>query len=202
MKTLLTTLAVLALCAGTALGDINEIGIYTTPDANPDNTAYNGPAGQFVVYVVCSNPWNLHYGDPNSTIESPISLIGGFEFHTALPAGIFVTQTILPPATINFATAPDYLAGSAAPVVDNNSTLLTLTLATFTATPGEIYLLPVQNTPQSIPNEMAITDYNDDFRLNPAYPVSGSYDLPVFGLWTSVVPTEDASWGEVKSLFR
>ncbi|MFO7609775.1 MAG: hypothetical protein R6X35_11380 [Candidatus Krumholzibacteriia bacterium] len=213
MKRILALSAVLMLVAGGALAQgtlyehQNEIGVYLTDappaDVTSDMINYTGPAGQFVVYVVCTNPWNMHFGDPNSTIQSPISQIGGFEFHTALPEGVFVTNTVLPPATINFATAPDYLAGSAAPVVDNHSTLLTLTLASFTQTPGWIYLLPVQNTPQSIPNQMAITDYFDDFRLNPAYPSSGSYEEPVFGLWqTMVVPTEDASWGDVKSLFR
>jgi len=86
--------------------------------------------------------------------------------------------------------------------VDDHSTLLTLNLGAFTGAPDFIYLAPVQDAPQSIPGSMAITDYNDAFRLNPAFPVSGSYDAPVFGLWSQVVPTDDAAWGDVKSLYR
>ncbi len=102
----------------------------------------------------------------------------------------------------NFATPPDYLAGSNAPVIDDHSTLLTLNLGAFTGATDFIYLSPVQEAPQSIPGSMAITDYNDAFRLNPAFPVSGDYANPVFGLWAGVVPTADAAWGEVKSLYR
>jgi hypothetical protein len=83
-------------------------------------------------------------------------------------------------------------------------TLLTLNLGAFDGATSLLYLRPVQDAPQSVPGEMAITDFNDDFSISVAYPVSGSHDLPVFGLFTggAVVPTEDASWGEVKSLYR
>ncbi|MBE0566165.1 MAG: hypothetical protein IH621_09425 [Krumholzibacteria bacterium] len=195
MKKMILTLAALTLVAGGALAQNNEIGIYTTPDANPDNTVYNGAAGPVTAYVVLTNPWN-------DLTNTPIVAVGGFEFYIGIPAGVFLLSTTFPPATVNFATSPDFLCGANVPVVENRCTLITLSLGAFSVTPGSVYLKPVQNTPQSVPGQMAITDYFDDFRISNAYPISGDHEAPVFGLWTSVVPTEDASWGELKSLFR
>ncbi len=201
MKKLLLILAALSLIAGSALA-ANEIGIYMTEDANPDNTSYNGTPGTFTCYVVCSDPTNFHFGSPTSDVVTPISVVGGFEFRVVVPASVYLLSATMPPQSTNFATPPEWLAGSNAPVVGGNCTLLTLNLGAFTGAPGSIFLTPVQDAPQSVPGEMAITDYNDAFRLNAAYPISGDYALPVFGLWTSVVPTDDAAWGDVKSLYR
>ena len=196
MKKLLMTLAVMSLMTGIAFGQNNEIGIYTTQDANPENTAYNGGAFvQFQAYVVVTNPFDTNNGQP-------ISQIGGFEFHVTVPANVTVLGWNLPPLTTNFATPPDILAGSNTPVVGGAATVLTLNCFPMAATPGVFSLTPVTNTPQSVPGEMAITNYNNDFRISVVYPVSGAHDAPVFGFNTGVVPTEDASGGDVKSLFR
>ena len=195
MKKLLMTLAALSLMTGIALGQVNEIGIYTTQDANPENTSYNGAPGPFTAYVVCSGPVNDSTG-------GDIAVVGGFEFRIVVPASAFLLAADLPPMTTNFASSPDFLCGSNIPVAAGNATLLTLNIGAFSGAPGSIYLTPVLNAPQSVPGAMAITDYNDDFRISVAYPSSGDFELPVFGLWTGVVPTEDAAWGDVKSLFR
>jgi hypothetical protein len=205
MKRFLVLLAVMALCAGAANAQFifehnNEIGIYTTQTPTAENaqdmTTYNGAAfTPFNIYVVVTNPFDVNNGQP-------ISAIGGFEFHVAAPANVTVLGWILPPLTTNFATPPDFLAGSNTPVVDGCGTVLTINCFPMSADPGYFYLTPVTNTPQSVPDEMAITNYNNDFRISVVYPVSGAHDAPVFGYNTGVVPTEDASWGEVKSLFR
>ncbi|MFN2370742.1 MAG: hypothetical protein ABR506_06240 [Candidatus Krumholzibacteriia bacterium] len=195
MKKMLLILAALSLVATGALAENNEIGIYLTQDANPDNTVYNGAAGSFTAYVVLSDPWN-------DNTNTPIAVVGGFEFRIEVPANMYLMGAALPPSTTNFASVPEFLCGANIPVVGGNATLITLTLGEFSMTPSLVYLTPVVNAPQSVEGEMAVTDYNDDFTISNAYPVSGGHDQPVFGLWTSVVPTEDASWGEVKSLFR
>ena len=84
---------------------------------------------------------------------------------------------------------------------DSRVTLVSMTLATFTETEGLIYLAPVDGVP-SIPGALAITDAGDNFVLSEAYTSSGDFANPVFGLRLPVVPTEDAAWGDVKSLFR
>lgn len=203
MKKLLLILAALSLIATSALA-ANEIGIYTTQDANPDNVNYNGAPGQITAYVVCVDPINYSFGAPDSGVQSPISVIGGFEFRVNMPANVYLLSSTMPPQSTNFATPPEWLAGTNAPVVDGVCTLLTMTLGEFSGTPSFIYLAPVQDAPQSIPGSMAITDYNDAFRLIAAFPSSGDASLPVFGLWAdpAPVPSEDASWGAVHSLYR
>jgi hypothetical protein len=201
----------MALCVGVANAQYlyendNEIGMYMTADPTADNAQdmaqYSGTPGTFTAYIVLTHPMNLHYGDPSSTERMPISAVGGFEFNLTAPASAYVLSATLPPLTTNFATPPDYLCGSNTPVINDHCTLLTLNIGAFTGTPDFFYLSPVKGLAQSIPNSMAITDYNDYFRLNPAFPVTGDYNVPVFGLWQTVVPTDDAAWGEVKSLYR
>ena len=180
----------------------NQIGIYTTPDANPDNVNYNGAPGSFTAYCVITNPRNYHYGDPNSTEERTITRIGGFEFKLVVPAGVFILAQTLPPLTANFHPDPqNFFCGTNLPVVDGAAVCVTLSIGAFSGAPAQLFVAPV-NTVPTFPGHMAITDYDDDFRENIAYPASGSFDAPVFGLWSTVVPTEDASWGELKTLFR
>ncbi|HPF69881.1 MAG TPA: hypothetical protein PLQ13_04345, partial [Candidatus Krumholzibacteria bacterium] len=95
---------------------------------------------------------------------------------------------------------PNFLAGCNIPVVNGAAVCVTLGMY-YLGGPGMVYLSPVDNVP-SIPGFLAITDFNDDFRLNKAYPVSGSFAAPVFAFGGEVVDAQDASWGEVKSLFR
>ena len=56
--------------------------------------------------------------------------------------------------------------------------------------PSYFYLAPVDPS-RRFPGHLALTDFNDDFRVNATYPASGSFADPVFGLWpvTPVVPT-------------
>jgi hypothetical protein len=215
MKRFLVLTVIMVVCASMAFAQTpyiyendNEIGIYTDPNPTADNAealaTYSGAPGQIAAYVVLTHPINMDFGAPNSGVRNPIAVVGGFEFRLNMPANVFLLTSTMPPQSTNFATPPEWLAGCNAPVVDDHVTLLTLGLGEFSGTPSLIYLSPVQDAPQSIPGSMAITDYNDDFRLNPAYPVSGDYAAPVFGLWTGtqVVPTDDAAWGDVKSLYR
>lgn len=201
MKRSILVLSILAMAAA-ALAEPNEIGIYTTEDGDHANTSYNGVPGTFTAYVVCTDPVNFDYGWPGSGVQQAVTTIGGFEFKIVLPAGVVLLGYEMPPESLNVATPPEWFAGTNAPVVDGHCTLLTLSLGAFVQEPSQIYLSPVTSYPPSVPGLMALTDYNDDFRLIAAYPVSGGFAMPVFGLWSSVVPTEDASWGDLKSLYR
>jgi hypothetical protein len=195
MKKLLIALTLLCMVVGGSALARNEIGIYTTPDADPLNASYEGAPGQFTAYVVLTEPWNDNTG-------TPIDVVGGFEFRLELPANVFLLAGVFPPATTNFATAPEYLCGSNIPVVNGLATLITLTLGEFSAVPGQIFISPVVVAPASVPGNIAITDFNDDFSISVATPSSGDFAEPIFGIYMGVVPTEDASWGEVKTLFR
>ncbi|HPF69880.1 MAG TPA: hypothetical protein PLQ13_04340 [Candidatus Krumholzibacteria bacterium] len=203
MKKLLLVLAALSLFATAAYAQYSEVGIYTSPDGNPANTSYNGAAGPLTLYAVVMNPRNLHTGSPDSNVESAIQTLGGFEFKLILPSNgtVFMTGQTYPAGTTNFLSPPNFLAGCNIPVVNGAAVCVTLNLYAVAQIPAGIFLSPVDQVP-SIPGSLAITDFADDFRLNPAFPASGSFADPVFGLWTNVVDAQDASWGQVKSLFR
>jgi len=79
---------------------------------------------------------------------------------------------------------------------------VTLNLGNFGADPGQIFISPVLEPAPSVPDNIAITDYDDGFSISVANPSSGDFALPIFGIYMSVVPAQDASWGEVKTLFR
>ena len=198
MKKFLVILAALTLLTGVAYAE-NEIGIYMAPTITPEDAeelaCYSGAAGQFTAYCIITEPFNNNLG-------TPVAFVGGFEFRMEYPAGLFVTPTLDPTAT-NFMSAPDFFCGSNVPVVDGQCVLITLTIGTFTTDPASWYLTPVSDEPaQSIPNAMAMTDAEDNFSISQAFPASGSFTDPVFGMWTCPVPNEDVNWGSVKSLFR
>ena len=200
----LAALSLLVPSTGVAQSGYNQIGIFTSQDADPASANYNGAPGNFTAYVVIINPRNYHVGDPNSTIEANITRIGGYEFKIVVPAGVFVLGATLPPTTVNFhPDANNYFCGTNLPVTNGVATCVTMNLGAFTQTEGYFYMAPV-NTVPTFEGYMALTDFNDDFRENLAHPASGSFDAPVFALWpsTPVVPTEEASWGELKTLFR
>ena len=184
----------------------NEIGIFAvenpTAESAQDDACYTGPAGQFTIYCVLTNP-------VNTLANRPMINVGGFEFGIGWPAGIFVTPTIHPSAT-NFQTPPDFLCGANIPVVGGQCTLITITVGTFSDDPGAWYLGPISDPGvQTIPGAMAITDYDDNFSLAEAFSTAGSsgdrdFSAPVFSMWDCgvVVPNQDVSFGGVKALFN
>ena len=188
-----------AMLIATAAIAENEIGMYMvenpTPESAEEDACYSGAPGQFTAYVVLTGPVNDGLG-------TPIENVGGFEFQLIWPAGPFVTPAIHPSAT-NFMTAPDFFCGANIPVVGGQCTLITVTIGVFTADPVLWSLAPVSDeNAQSIPGAIAITDADDNFEISQAYPVSGDFSEPIFGMWTCVVPNDDVSFGGVKALFQ
>ena len=211
----LAALALLAPNSGIAQDD-NQVGIYLVEDpdfADPDTlatqTVYDGPAGQFTAYVVVSSPVNYEYCTTvpvDTCYVRPISNLGGFEFRIEWPAGLFVTPTIHTSAT-NFQTPPDFYCGANAQVIDGTVTVITLTIGSFTTDPGQWYITPVSDVgSQSIPGGIAITDADEVFEITELYVSSGDFANPVFAMWPipgeEPVPNEDATWGDVKAMFR
>lgn len=186
----------------------NEIGIFLEPDVTPENalnlTVYSGPAmTEITAYVVLFKPRNFNYRDQGDEVD--ITRIGGFEFRVAMPEHVFFMTATLPPLSLNFLNIPDFAVGTNLPVEGDATTLLTLALFTMDTTPALVYLTPVVSQPPSWPDAMVITDFNDNFRISQAFPVSGSHEQPVFGLWVdpmTVVPNTQASWSRVKALYR
>ena len=187
----------------------NEIGMFMvetpTAESAQDDACYMGGPGQLTAYVVLTSPYSEFLG-------APIDAVGGFEFRLEPGiAGLFVTPTIHPSAT-NFMTPPDYFCGANVPVTGGQCTLITVTIGTFTTDPAPWFLTPISDAAaQSIPGGIAITDANDAFRLQQAYPTTGGgadgmgeFDVPVFAMFDclDVVPNEDHTWGDVKTMFQ
>ena len=198
----LTALAALALLAPNTIvaqGANNQVGIYTTetPDLADLTASARGdfPAGQFTIYAVVTNPYNV-------ILDQPITNLGGFEFRIEWPAAWFITAVVHPSAT-NFQTPPDFLCGSNRPVVGGQCTVISVECGTFDTNPEFFYLTPISDPiKQTIKGGIALTDYDDNFSLAQMYTASGDFAQPVFGFHADVVPNEDESWGGVKALFR
>ena len=112
---------------------------------------------------------------------------------------------ILPEDVFDFHSGPYdfFCSGTFPPVVGNAIVLVEISIGTFDEAPGggPIFLSPNFIAP-SIPGNMAVTDADDGNSLSRAFPSSGSYGLPVFGVNMAVVDTEETSWGSVKSMFK
>ena len=194
----LAALALLTPDTGVAQGDANQIGIYTTQTPDFSNitdadTRVNG-AGSHTAYVICSYPHN-------DNTDTDITSLGGFEFQLDW-GSLFVTPTLHPSAT-NFMSAPDFYCGANVPVANGMAVLVTLSIGSFTEDPVDFFIMPVSDSAaQSIPGAIAITDFDDNYSISRAYPASGDFANPIFGFNTSVVPNEDATWSDVKNLYR
>ena len=210
MKRFFVLFAALTLVAGVAMAQppylgeyANEIGVFTVTDPTPENAqemaCYMGAPGQVPAYCVITNPTNGVTGEPMANI-------GGFEFRLEVdPPSTFVNATLHPSAT-NFQTAPDYYCGANVPMDGGTqATLVSLVIVAFSLDPISIYVTPVSDpTTHTIPGSLAITDYNDNFSVAEAFPVTADFGVPVFGMFecSMVVPNEDVSWGGVKTLFK
>ncbi len=194
----LAALALLAPSAGFAAGAFNQFGIYTDVEGDFSTASITTPTNTpFSAYFVITNPYNDDLG-------TAIPTVSGFECQVLLPAtGLFTLAAVLPPNMLNVGTVPDYIVGGESqPAVGANNAVLMISfqfMAT-TADPMEIFLAP--SSAPSIPGTMAIADGADPAILISCYPSSGDFALPVFGINTAVVATENESWGGVKALFR
>lgn len=203
MKRFLVIFAVLSLTAGAAYAQFdyaNEIGIYTTatPTGDPADILIDAGgvgAGGFDCFVIITNPTDEGTGNP-------IATLGGFEFSVTYPAGWNFVVT-LPAGVLDLDSAASHFYCSGAIPVSEFTVLSGVQFGSWGgASPGGIFLTPYSNGEQSIPGHMAVTDADNNFVLSTAFPISGSYDAPVAGITLEVVPTEDVSWGSVKSLFQ
>ena len=204
----LPVLLIASLLATAACAQINhphsEVGIYTVE--HPQGvleTEIVAPANVMVdCYLVLTNPYNEALG-------GPVTTVGGFEVRLEMPAGVYLLSIRFPPGGNWWWGGPDFLIGCEAPVVDGCCTLATMTIMSVTGAADVLFVLPVQDAPQTIPGEFIFTDFDDAFSPHVMHPVSGSFDVPVFALnWDGefpfgeTVPVRDATFGGVKALYR
>lgn len=208
MRSLLVLLCLTIFCAGVSFSQTphNEFGLYT--DMSGDLSSVNAVVGLFDyldVYMVLTNPYNYEYDDgTGNLVERAVQNIDAFETQIRWQqAGLIVTATQFPNGGINFYDPPFYLVGfpSPVPVTDGHVVLGTCTLLAIDLDPHKVFLglfeFPTFN------DSNAYVDADDmTAEVVPMHPVSGSFDMPVFGINGSVVAVEAETWGGVKALFR
>lgn len=208
MKPLLSLVMMLAAAGAQAQINhpYNEIGIYTVeqPDGCATAQIDVAPMVQFTCYLVLTKPYS-------ETLGRPVATVGGVECRYVLPDGLMLLSGRYPPGTFPpcFPGPGELLFACNVPVVDDRCVLFTFTFMSLDGAPGFIHLTPLPSY-QSLPGQMAFTDYDDeDFALHAMHPVSGSFDVPVFAInwdgdlsFCETVPVRDVSFGKVKALYR
>ncbi|MCP4572698.1 MAG: hypothetical protein GY838_10140 [bacterium] len=203
MKPLILATALLAIFVSGALAqpDIghypNEIGLFTTPDpTSASDTRLDAPtAGTYTIYLICSNPWN-------DRLNRPIPELGGFDLIIYLPSGWDFSHVNLPPGV--FDLSPDlrsFYCSGLIPVVSDQVVLATIGIECAVPNAGGIRLAAYPGA-ASVPGSAAITDATDSFHPFALDPVTNDYGLPVMGINMNVVPADDLSWSEIKTLFK
>ncbi|MFO7607582.1 MAG: hypothetical protein R6X35_00105 [Candidatus Krumholzibacteriia bacterium] len=192
----LALVIVFSLMAGSAFGQYwssNNIGVYLDP-MGEENCGYG--TGLVPMYVV------------GTGIET--ATVGGFEMKLEIEGPAWQPLNIAYPVdALNMASRDnEWWVGYGQPAPTTNGTVVFASFDLFVEsdlTPIEMFISPIYFA--SIPGTCAYLDGADYNIILPLYnstgdPVTGE-NVPVLTLnGQCAVPTEDASWGEVKSLFR
>jgi hypothetical protein len=192
----LALVIIFSLVAGAAFAQswgTNNVGVYLDP-MGEENCGYG--MGLVPCYLV------------GTGIET--GSVGGFELKLSIDGpALGPLNPAFPVNALNMATRPDeWFVGFGEPAPTSNGTVVFMSFDLFVqddATPTELFIAPIYFA--SIPGSGAYLDGADYNIILPLYnstgdPVTGE-NVPVMTLnGQCVVDAEDASWGEVKSLFR
>jgi len=201
----LAAISLLAPSAGFAQEWQNRIGIYTSDTATSANIATTPLFTPTNLYFVVSNP---QFADGSGQLPS----VNAFEFKVTITpdTGFFVLNQTKPTNTIDVgggavsAGTYDYSAGwpVGLPVVNGMVSVMTWSIMFNGAGPFHFFLNPA-NVP-SHAGVMAVnyTDPSETAFLVDCEPSSGAYATEVFTVGGTNTPSESASFGSVKALFR
>ena len=205
MKNLLFVAVVLTLLAPLTVSaeptHPNEIGLYTTTDGTGPSGIY-GLNYPLDVYLVLTKPTDPDTGIPYDTVNA-------FECRLEFsPAGnLFLLQSILPPTSINIGDVDhinegylEYIVGIGNDWPVTNESVVLIEFTFLHAAPGviEVFLAPT-----SYPYQPDTIVYQSEVgHLVPMYPISGSFDAPVFLFEGEAVAVENQSFGSLKALYR
>jgi len=196
----------------------NEIGLYTDLSASHASTSILiEPNVLFHVYAIVTNPFNEEFvpADCVPPIQRDITLIDAFQLRLIKSGVGLYTLEAIPNggATTNIGFLPDYAFGFSEPLQvpeDRVTHLITFTFMVADSDPKELFLEPTVSLPSN--NFLGIYDAQEyvawprdcpwDGPYQICHPVSGDCSMPVFGINTSVVATENVSFGSVKALYR
>ncbi len=195
---LASSLIIVLALAGTALAQLDPdedgIGIYFDPSAAGSNCVFLAP-GPHRCFVVITHPTAQEAG------------VGGWEAKITIDGPAFITSTHYEPNSINFLSPPEYLVGIGVPLY-NPYMYPAVVVAYFDyillddQVPVYWYIDGVyrHSLPERIPCYLDGDDYNI---IIPLQQPTGGPDIPVASInGECAVPSEDVTWGSVKSLYR
>ncbi|MCK9996179.1 MAG: hypothetical protein KAH56_07860 [Candidatus Krumholzibacteria bacterium] len=193
------------LCIGTGHSEPthpNEIGLYM----NEDGTGATGTFDLGIpiyAYLVLTKPADTANND------TPYATINAFECRLTFSSseGLFKLGDQLPPTSINIGDQSsisqgflEYIVGIAndVPVTDESVVLIEFVFLAVVDLSIEVTIGPTSKP--SRPGVMVFQ--SESGHLVPMYPVSGSYDDPIFIFNGEAVDVVKESFGSVKALYR
>lgn len=184
--------------------DVYEVGVYTnySPDADHTSISLTPEWPYFQAYLFLFNP-RAAVADPMSTMD-----LWAFQCRVILPDNLVIVGENVACGWSNESSEEGvyqiFCSTNVGGLNRDGTALVTFFFQALDMEPKVIYLAPTSSSIKS--NAMGFwtapaRDFPDEAFVT-AYPVSGSYDNPVFGVNTEVVPTDIDIWGSVKALYR
>lgn len=181
----------------------NEVGIYTNSDGT-GATGIHGLIGQVELYLVLTRPTDTEIGQP-------LDNINGFDCRLDFSSvdNLAFLGAVLPPDAINFNPYNHFSEGymeyfvamlNGIPVIGESVSLITFTFGQTAPGMVAVRLGPLQVFTPIVEGQMTVSQ--EQGPLVPIYPISGSFDAPVFLFDGDAVAVENQSFGSLKALFR
>ena len=184
----------------------SQLGIYSDQVGTPSAANYVAtPNMAFYAYLVLTDPVNDSFDGATGTAR-PITMVDGYECRVNMPEGdgFFNLGITYPAQALNLALPPDYVVGFATsvPVVGNAVVLCSWNLMVSDNEQQDI-TMNLTRFP-SLAGTMSIVDGEDpQDPLVPVYVSTNNFAVPVFSInGDAAIAVDDASWGDVKALFR
>ncbi len=207
MKLLITCNLILAGIIGAAAGDgalaqdRNLVGVYS--DEEMSGATATAEAGDLLtVYVILSYPHNPHLNRPGG---EEVDNVGCYSFTLDLVNLELVTKAGYAARPICTGVCTEYRTcfGALLPVGgDRRITLASFDLRYLGPGPAEIRLRPHSNDVLEDLMDYWYRDSEMTGWLLAMYPVSESFDIPVFVVNGDQVPATSENWGSLKSTYR
>jgi len=132
--------------------------------------------------------------------------IGGYEFALAYDSSgelPIVVDAGLPPYSFNVAPLPEYVVGLAVPMLPDeygHAILATPVYFVYVSTP--VYVSVTPTSMPMVPDQIIYIEFDDTSIWHAMHPASGNFIDPIFAFNMGIVAVENATWTDVKALYR
>lgn len=161
-------------------------------DASDENPTFAYGVGEVEVYVYLTNV----------SAQAVGAYEFGLDFSGPGQPPIWLYDD-LPPGGINFFTPPEYVVGVAEPLFpDEYGHAILLVQHYFVVDSEPVYVTVTPISVPSVPDQISYVDWFDVNTILPMFSASSNFQDPIFAFNTGLVPAENSTWSEVKSLYR